>query len=296
MDIRQLRYFVAVARVENFNLAAAHLHIAQPALSRQIKALENELGIVLFERLPRGVRLTPAGQAFADRARRILIEVQAAQSFARSAGSGEAGQLRLGLSSLAVKNAQVMETLRRFCDGRGGVQLTVSTMASPEQLQRLHSNELDVGIVTISPKPPPGLKFVEIAPYRMKLALNRRHPLARRARLRMADLIDEDFLWTVRQSSPWAHDLLITACLEKGFSPRIVQEVDNYDLLLALVSLGVGMAFVHPLHQPVRNVAMREIEDLSLEFPLYLACRHGERAPAVTTFMEVARQVLAEER
>src|SRR3954470_8245233 len=104
MELRQLRYFAAVAEHANFNRAAERLHVAQPALSRQVGGLEKELGVVLFERLPRGVRLTPAGAAFGDRARRILAEVEAAREHALDAQRGKVGTLRLGFSVIAVKN------------------------------------------------------------------------------------------------------------------------------------------------------------------------------------------------
>lgn len=297
MEFRQLRYFVAVAEHANFNRAAERLHVAQPALSRQVGALERELGMPLLERLPRGVRLTPAGAAFLERARRILAEVEAARSHAADAQRGQVGLLRLGFNAIAVKNPVVPEALRRFRLERPGVQLSLNTQTSPEQIQRLYDRTLDAGFLYTPPAAHPELSFVEIAPYRMVLAMPRRHPLARRRTLRMGDLRDENFVWQARMRLPWIHDQLISECLGKGFSPRIAQEADDAEAMLSLASVGLGVAFVHPLQRaPLRGLVYKEVADLSLVWPLYMSWRRGETAPVVAGFVELVRQLLRKQR
>ncbi|HXC38383.1 MAG TPA: LysR substrate-binding domain-containing protein [Burkholderiales bacterium] len=293
MELRQLRYFVAVAEQANFNRAAERLHVAQPALSRQVGALETEMGVPLFERLPRGVRLTPAGSVFLDRARRILAEVESAREQAQEAQQGKVGTLRLGFSAIAVKNQVVPEALRRFRLARPHVQLDVHTLVSPEQVARLYNRTQDVGFLYMPPAAHPALRFVELAPYRMIIALPRRHRLAGRAVLRMADLAKEDFVWLAQARMPWIHDELLAECLGKGFSPRIVQQADDSEAMLALVSVDLGVAFIHPLQQaPMREVVYKEVVDLGLVWPLYMAWRRDETNPVVTSFVDLVIQIV----
>ena len=294
MELRQLRYFVAVAEHANFNRAAASLHVAQPALSRQVMNLEKDLGMALLERLPRGVRLTMAGKAFLERARRILAEVEAARSIARDAQLGEIGLLRLGFNAIAVRNPVVPEALRRFRLERPGVQLALNTLTSPEQIQRLYDQTLDVGFLYTPPAAHPELEFLEIAPYKMMVAMPRRHPLASRRNLRLADLRNEHFVWQARLRLPWIHDQLIAECLIKGFSPHIVQEADDAEALLSLVSVGLGIGFVHPTQRaPLSDLVYKEIPDLSLVWPLYMAWRRGDAAPATAAFIALVRKGIA---
>lgn len=297
MELRQLRYFIAVAEDGNFNRAAVRLHITQPALSRQVMALEKSLGARLLERLPRGVHLTPVGESFLERARRILDEVKSARDLVRDAQRGEVGKLRIGFNSIAVRNDIVPEALRRFRLHKPAVQLALNTLASPQQIQRLYDETLDIGFLYTPPAAHPELKFVEIAPYKMVIALPRRHALAARSRLRMTDLRNEDFIWQARLRLPWIHDQLIAECLAKGFSPRIVQEADDAEALLSLVSVGLGVAFVHPTQQaPLRGLVYRELVDLSLVWPLYMAWRHRDTAPVVEAFVELVTEELKRTR
>jgi DNA-binding transcriptional LysR family regulator len=297
MELRQLRYFVAVAEQASFNRAAERLHVVQPALSRQVRGLEEEIGTLLLERLPRGVRLTPAGSAFLERARRILADVDAACEHALDAERGRVGLLRLGFSVIAVKNPLVPEALRRFRAARPDVRLTLHTLHSPDQIPRLYDQQLDIGFLYAPPDAHPDLSLVEIAPYRMMLALLRDHPLAARSSLRLSELRDEGFVWQARQSLPWIHDQLVKECLDKGFSPRIVQEADDAEAMLSLVSVGLGIALVHPLQRaPLRDVVYKELADLSLVWPLYMTWRRDETAPVVTAFVALMRQLLKKQR
>jgi DNA-binding transcriptional LysR family regulator len=297
MEMRQLRYFIAVAEQSNFNRAAKQLHIAQPALSRQVSTLEKELGVALLERLPRGVRLTAAGSAFLGRARRILDEVEAARTHARDAQRGQVGLLRLGFNAIAVKNPVVPEALRRFRLARPEVQIDLHTLTSPEQIRMLHDETLDIGFLYAPPAAHPEFEFVEIAPYRMMIAMPRRHRLASRPSVRLSELRNEDFVWSTRQRLPWIHDQLLAECLSKGFSPRIVQEADDIEALLSLVSVGLGIGFVHPSQRtPISELVYKEVVDLSLIWPLYAAWRRGETAPVTKAFVELIAQLLKKSR
>lgn len=297
MELRQLRYFVTVAEQANFNRAAVALRVAQPALSRQVMNLEKELGVTLLERLPRGVKATPAGQAFLERARRILAEVESARRHARDAERGDIGLLRLGFNAIAVRNPVVPEALRRFRAARPGVQLSLNTLTSPEQLRRIYDGTLDVGFLYTPPAAHPELDFFEIAPYRMVVALPRKHRLASKRTLRVGDLRDEPFVWLARMKLPWIHDQLIAECLGKGFSPRIAQEADDAEALLSLVSVGLGVAFVHPEQRtPLREVVYRELTDLSLVWPLYLCWRREGASTVAVAFVDLVRGVRREAR
>lgn len=294
MELRQLRYFVAVAEVEHFNHAAEHLHVAQSALSRHVKELERELGVDLFERLPRGVRLTPAGHALADRARRILDEVEAAYALARETQQGRVGLLRLGFNAIAVKNGVVPTALHRFRLDRPGVHLSFNTLTSPEQLSLLYADHLDVGFLYTEPGSHPELNFVEIVSYRMVVAMRRDHPLAVQPVLRISDLRDQPFVWITEERHCWITDRLSAECGAHGFTPRVVQGADDAEAQMSLVAVGLGIAFVHPTQQQSAgsDLLYKEVADLSLVWPLYLCWRRSDDRPVVLGFAQTVQDLL----
>jgi DNA-binding transcriptional LysR family regulator len=240
MELRHLRYFSAVAEDLNFTRAAARLRVAQPALSRQIRALEEELEAPLFERMRSGVRLTQAGRAFFPRARAILAAADEACNEARTAGGLIAGRLAIGYPSGLHLNrlAPVIAAFRR---AHPRVETDFVHGLPPEQMKALREGVIDIGFVTF-PARLDGFDHQVVWRIPFEVVLPARHPLARRRSFRLAELRDEDFVFCTRESRPEFYDLFFRQCAAAGFRPRIVKEVGGYPSnMLGLVSVGAGI-------------------------------------------------------
>src|SRR5580704_4097269 len=225
MELRHLRYFVAVGEEQHYGRAARRLRVAQPALSRQIQDLEEEVGFKLFERLPRGVKLSAAGKLFLEDARRILQEVSDAAARAARVARGLTGTLRIGFTENASWGGVVPESFRRFREQQPDAVLQLQPAASLEQLDAIRSGHLDAGFVNFMPKADPELDHIDVAVQQVALATPKRHPLARLKELRLRDLADAAFVWFPRRASPAFYDQMMDVCYRGGLkSPRIVQE------------------------------------------------------------------------
>jgi len=292
MELRHLRYFVAVAEEEHYGRAAQRLHVAQPALSRQIQDLEREIGFQLFDRLPRGVRLSAAGKAYLDDVRSILGKVRAATDRAGRVARGLAGTVRVGFPESASWHGIVPDSFRRFRHEQPDAELQLSPMSSLEQVQALRAGSLDAGFVFSFPKSDPDLDQLVVATQHLVLAAPRRHPLTRTSRLRLRDLTDADFIWFPRRQSPVYHDRLMQACTRGGLSPRIVQEAVDQATILSLVVCGLGVAFVSEATRwrCPRDVVLRPVVDLSLAIDFSLVWRNDNASPLLARFVTGVRQ------
>jgi DNA-binding transcriptional LysR family regulator len=179
MELRHLRYFVAVGEEQHYGRAARRLRVAQPALSRQIQDLEEEVGFKLFERLPRGVKLSAAGKLFLEDARRILQEVNEAAARAGRVARGHSGTLRLGFAENASWRGVVPDSFRRFREQQPAAELQLQPAASLEQLEAIRSGRLDAGFVNFMPKADPELDQLPVAIQHVELAAPKRHPLTK---------------------------------------------------------------------------------------------------------------------
>jgi len=188
MELRHLRYFVAVGEEQHYGRAALRLRVVQPALSRQIQDLEEEVGFKLFERLPRGVKLSPAGKLFLKDARRILQDVNEAAARAARVARGQSGTLRVGFSENASWRGVVPESFRRFREIQPDAELQLQPLPSLEQLEAIRSGRLDAGFVLDMPKADPELERLRVAIQRIELAVPTEHPLTRLKELRLRDL------------------------------------------------------------------------------------------------------------
>src|ERR1700751_2971005 len=202
MELRHLRYFVAIGEEENYRRAAQRLNVAQTALSTQIQDLEAELGFKLFDRLPRGVKLSAAGKGFLADARRILRDVNEAASRAARVARGQSGTLRVGFTEQASWRGVVPESLRRFRKRQPDAELQLTPATSLEQIEAMRSGRLDAGFVFNMPKPDTELDQIAVALQRVELAVPKRHPLIKLKNLRLQDLADAPFVWFPRQESP----------------------------------------------------------------------------------------------
>lgn len=294
MELRHLRYFVAVAEELHFGRAAQRLRIAQPPLSRQIRDLEREVGAPLFERHARGVELTAAGAAFLPEARLTLAQAERSVRTAQRAAQGETGRLRVGFVEAATWSGILPEVLGFFRMHLPNIGLSLFEMDPKEQADAFRDGRIDVGIMH------GGLaeadKSLHVEPLYadpMVAALPHTHRLAGRTRLALADLAAEPFVLVQRPAAPELFDALVARCRDAGFSPRVVQDAAGWHTIAGLVAAGVGVAFVpRSLAQHARpRVAYRPVRDLGVELAMAVAWRKGRQSPVRERFVTSLRVV-----
>ncbi len=243
MELRHLRYFVAVAEVENVSLAAQRLHVSQPPLSRQIRQLEDELGVALFKRTAKSVHLTKAGKIFELEARRILNRVDQAVAAAREAAGAQPRELRIGYApSLTVKI--LPESLRTFSQHRPGVKIQLHDLSTSEMIGHLRSGTLDLALVVYPGKTAlRGFAFRELDRYPACAILPVSHPLAHADRLDVKDLAGEPVIAFSRSDYPEYHGWLASLFKATGKRPKVSEEHESITGLIAAVEAGNGIAF-----------------------------------------------------
>jgi len=293
MELRHLRYFVAVGEEQHYGRAASRLRVAQPALSRQIQDLEAEVGFKLFDRLPRGVKLSAAGKLFLQDARRILQDVTEAAGRADRVARGLSGTLRVGFAENASWRGVVPDSFRRFREQRPDAELQLQPAASLEQVEAIRSGRLDAGFVNFMPKSDPELDQLAVGIQHVELAAPKRHALTELKKLRLRDLTDVPFVWFPRWANPAFYDRLMHKCYRGGLkSPRIVQEGLNEATILSLVSSGLGVGWVvgSARWRSPESVVILPVVDLDVALPLVLAWRRDNTSTLLATFIaEVQR-------
>jgi DNA-binding transcriptional LysR family regulator len=294
MELRHLRYFVAVGEEQHYGRAARRLRVAQPALSRQIQDLEEELGFNLFERLSRGVKLSEAGKLFLEDARRILQEVSEAAVRAGSVARGRSGTLRVGFAENASWRGVVPESFRRFRELQPDAELQLRPAASFEVLDAVRSGRLDAGFVNFMPKSDPELDQLPVATLHVELAAPKGHPLTQLKTLSLRDLVDAPFVWFPRWPSPAFYDRMMRECYRGGLkSPRIVQEGVNEATILSLVSTGLGVGWVlgTARWRCPETVVVLPVVDLHMPLTLALAWRRDNASPLLVKFIGDVRRL-----
>ncbi|WP_420466207.1 LysR family transcriptional regulator [Panacagrimonas sp.] len=243
MELRQLKYFVAVAEARSFSAAALRLHISQPPLSTQIKSLEQEIGTRLFERSPRGVALTAAGEVFYDEARAMLARLDLARHKAVQAGRGDIGTLSIGFVSIADYGI-LPSTVKAFRSRYPAVDLQLHELTTDAQVRELRSARLDVGIA-LGPLREPDLDFERVQTEELILAAPAGHRLIAGDRpVDLASLAQESFVLPPREIAPGLHDLILDRCRDAGFAPRVTQQARQMQTVISLVACGMGFALV----------------------------------------------------
>ena len=288
MELRHLRYFVGVAEEQHFGRAAERLHIAQPALSRQIQDLEKEISFRLFDRLPRGVRLNAAGKLFLNDARRILQDVQDAGLRAGHVASGKAGTLRMGFVESVSWHGIVPDSFRKFRQNQPDAELEIHPMHSVQMVEAVQSGKLDGAFIFSLDKPAGDLDYRMVMRNRLMLAVPKGHPLTRLKRLRLRDLSDTSIIWIHRWANPVLHDRFMQACIRGGLTaPRIVQRALDSATMLSLVACRLGVTFAGEAtrwHQPP-SVTLVPIVDLNFWLPFYLIWKKGNPSPLLQNFV-----------
>jgi len=298
MELRHLRYFIAVAEEGHITRAAERLGIQQPPLSQQIRALERELDVQLFRRKPRGVELTDAGTAFLERARIILEEVDRAFASTRRTARGEQGRVVVGFTGSAPFHPFVPRVIRSFREMSPLVSLVLEESGSSELVQGLHNESIDAAFIRSPVADVVELVVRPLLEEDMLVALPVGHSLATEGAgldsppLPLASLANETFILYKRPGGPGLYDTIITACRGAGFSPRVGQEAPRIISTLNLVAAGLGLSIVpaslRRLHMD--GVVYRRLSGSpGLKAPLILACRPGENSAAVQRFIDLVQ-------
>lgn len=289
VELRHLRYFLAVAEEKHFGRAAERLHMAQPPLSSQIKQLENILGTVLLERTTRRVELTDAGALLMERARQILADVEAAKVDVAEVGRGAAGVLRVGFAGTATYRL-MPEIVRVAREHMPLVRLQISgEMLTPEMEEALLENRLDAAILR-PPVQSSELSVDEVQQTRLVVALHRNHPLAQQdGPVSLAAFADENVVGYPRSSS--VASVISEMSRQAGFRPRIVQEATETSTLIALVGAGLGVGFVPGSHSLPLNssIVIRPLQE-HVTIGLGTAWKTGNDSPLLSSFIDLVRE------
>lgn len=291
MELRRLRYFVALAEELHFGRAARRLHVVQPALSQQIRVLEEEIGAPLVDRTTRSVTLTAAGAMLLGQARRVLADVEQAVLSTQRAARGATGRLAVGFVSPAALRV-LPETLSTFRAEHPGVQIAVHEIGTAEQLQAVEEGRIDVGFVLL-PADAGKLALEPILSEPLMAVLPAAHRLARRTGVPLAALAEEDIVWMARRSEPRLYELYLRLCLEAGFSPRVAYEVEHLESMLALVAAGLGVSHAPASigRTPRAGVVCVELRRPRVPAGIGMAHSPENRAPSLTLFLSVARRI-----
>jgi len=295
VELRHLRYFVAVGEEEHFGRAAQRLHVAQPALSRQIQDLEREIGFKLFDRLSRGVKISSAGRLFLEEARGILQLLNDATERAQRVARGQTGTLRVGFTENASWRGVVPDALRLFRERYPDAELQLNPLPSLQQLDAVRAGRLDAAFMLNAPKPDRELEQLLVAVNNLALAAPAAHPLTQSRRVRLRDMTEARFIWFPRRESAEFYDRLMYECFRGGLkSPRIVQEASNEATILTLVAHGMGVGFVLETARwrCPENVVILKVTDLELPLPLSLVWRTDNLSPLLARFVTDVRSLV----
>lgn len=289
MEIRHLRYFLAVAEHGSVAQAARKLNIVQPALSRQIRDLEEQLGTPLFERSVRGVQLTAAGRQFQRDTQKILAELEGARERALRAAAGLEGSLRIGISHNHTWHPLILQRLRRFQRAYPNVALLLEPQLSTQQLLHIKEGRIDGGIIALRDPNDPEITGVKVLSSGLVLAVSAHGPYAKKPPVRLRELKDEPCVWFPRERSPVYHDYLIHQCQRAGLSPRLLPIGADVATTLGLVAAGMGYSIVSEMskYNSPKEVVLHHHRDLPDVHDVELVTRSDADNPVLGAFAKV---------
>ncbi|MEU0700100.1 LysR family transcriptional regulator [Streptomyces bacillaris] len=293
MELRHLNAFLAVAEELHFGRAAKRLQMAQPPLSQQIRQLERELGVQLFHRNTRSVRLTSAGESFLDPVRTVLDDLDTAVRAARSAGKGEYGRVTIGFAG-ASSHETLPRLTRAVRAAHPGLELVMTGQTyANTALSRVADGSLDLGFVRL-PVTRPGVAHRVIDQEELVCALPSDHPLARRVSVPLDVLAGEPFVSFPANSGSTVRDTMTEACESAGFTPRVVQEAPDSYTILALVAAGVGVTLTVTSVQHIQQngLVYRRIAGPPIRLSAALAWRPDNPSAALRAVLAVAEEAL----
>ena len=291
MELRHLRYFLAVAEELHFSRAAARLHMAQPPLSQQIRRLEEELGVQLLARTKRRVELTGPGLQFLEDAREILARADQAVTRVQRSARGEVGQLRIGLVSSAAYGDTLPRLLRAYRERYPAVAITLLEMSTGEQLAALREDRIQVGFL----RPPvgePDIAITTVLREPLVAVLPAGHPLAASRRIPLAALAGDPFIMISRSHGLGILDLVTGACLRAGFEPRVAQEAKEIQTVVGFVAAGFGVSLLPATVRRLRHggVAYPSLEPPEVQIEIAAAHRSQDPSPLLSAFLAVLRE------
>ncbi|MFK0162753.1 LysR family transcriptional regulator [Rhizobium sp. NPDC090279] len=289
MELRHIRYFLALAAEGNFTRAAANLGIGQPPLSQQIKDLENEIGVQLFHRVPHGAELTVAGEAFLAEAKTAVDAAEKAKLAAQRANRGEIGRLSLGFTASSAFNSIVTATIREFRDHWPGVLLSLTEMNTNALMERLLRGEIDAAFIRPGLEDTRDVRLKRFADEPMMIALPARHPLAAGNQVPIAALAGEPFILFPRMVGLSLYDDIVAACREAGFDLVVTQEAPQIPSIVNLVAANLGVSIVPASIAQIKldGVAYRPIDGPPVVARLGLASLKAQRSPVVANLMSL---------
>lgn len=291
MDLRTLRSFVTLAHTAHFTRAAAELHVAQPALSKHIRSLEDELGVRLFDRTRRAVRLSRAGEQLLEPARRVLASADHVRDVAGQIREGLLGEVRIGMTPTAPASllADVMSAFRRR---HPRLACRAIQASSEDLLHGIDRGTIDVALVRFEAAA--GRRGIRCAPIfeeRMAVAVPKRHRLARRRAVPWRMLAGEPLLMVRRAAAPVVHDRILAACRTAGFSPRAAQELHDVHAVMAIVGAGLGIAVVPASTMRPATVVARPLVEPVVTTTLGVACADRRTEPDIDDVIELFKGV-----
>jgi DNA-binding transcriptional LysR family regulator len=294
VELRHLRYFVAVAEELHFGRAAQRLHIVQPALSKQIASLEGELGVQLFHRTKRRVTITDAGRALYEEVKVILQRIERAVETAQMTATGQIGSLDLGFIGPAMWSILprlLAEHHRRLPE----VRFRLSELSSVAQIASLRDGTLDAGFVRLPLHDYDDVEFAVVLREPFVVTLPERHPAAGSPAVDLSELAAEPFIFVPRRVEPGFYDRCIALCQSYGFSPKIVEEGTGPTAICGMVATGLGITLspASILAAPWPGVVFRELDRPGLELELAVATRREEHSAALQALLVTIDEIAA---
>lgn len=287
MELRHIRYFLAVAREGNFTRAAARIGIGQPPLSQQIRDLENEIGTQLFHRVPHGAELTEAGHAFFDIVQQFPDMAERAIRAARRAGRGEVGSIRVGFTASAAFSPTVPRTIRDFRRAYPGIELTLDETNSAQLLTGLREERIDIAFLRQEKSKIDGIRMHELSADPMLIVLSTGHPATQQTEIALDQLHDQALILTPRHVGPSHFDTVVAACRTAGFEPTLGQSAPQLGSVINLVAAELGFSLVPATmaQLQVTGVAYRKIAGNVPLATLSLAYRSGDHSTVLRNFV-----------
>ncbi|MEO3763460.1 LysR family transcriptional regulator [Streptomyces sp. B8F3] len=291
VDLRQMRYFIAVAEELHFGRAAARLHMAQPPLSRQIRLLEGAVGARLLDRSRRSVALTAAGRVFLAEARATVRQADRAVELTRRAARGETGQLAVAFIDAAIYSV-IPPVVRRFSQVRPGVELSVTELRIPDQIREVAEGRLHAGFVH-PPVSDPRLAVETVFTEELAVALPGGHPLAGRSRVDLAELAGTPLVQFPREINPPLFDDIVALCRAAGYTPPSLREASPKQTVIGLVAAGLGASLLPASLENLRRdgVVYRPLAGPGLTVDTSVIWRRTDRDPVLHAFLRVVREV-----
>jgi len=295
MELRHLRYFLAVAEELNFTRAAARIGIGQPPLSQQIRSLEDELGTPLFRRTPTGAELTEAGKAFLPEARAILARANHATETARRAGRGELGSIRIGFTASAAYLDAVPRSIRLFTRTYPDVETSLVEAGTSTLLEQIREERLDAAFVRLGRHDPDGISILPLSTEGMSVVVPEGHTAGKAKSIALGALAGERMVLFPRTAGPSLHDEIIAACWRAGFEPLFGQEAPQFSSAINLVAAGMGVSLVP---QSMARVQVRGVRYLAIPkgspmIRLALATSPAGSTHVVDHFVASVRRIIA---